>query len=373
MAVKEIQNARFVNRIDSKYNWQNSNSILRKGELGIVTELNEIKYAFIGDGIHSASEINNSPSTYDKLILYTGQGANYNFNILASKDAIGGIKLKNDDHNILIMQGECLNISDDLLNGWNDSLHCFEFSKLYVKELVTDTEQEQAVFKENQIFLRDNPKEGVQSRPMNNGEYAGVAINNVLETTDGFFGIDNNFILHVLRNGTYYPVPTYDPGLGSEIVSGLITLNPISNVFNVSEPKKLVITRGTVTENYNGLDNDVNLIYPSITLNSQALIYDADSNSYSGTFDGGLTLENAELIKEIPNKIDKDALKEGNDISLTADADTITIGHKEYVYSQAGLENVTLNNGSEFTAIVGIEIENGHITKIITRTFKISI
>ena len=379
MAAQEIRKARFANRIDTLNNWKTERPTLYRGELGLVTDNSgNLLYGIVGDGSNDAGTIIENPTTYNDNFFYSGKGAQYEFNVPATTTTIGGFKLMGTSNEPLIMTSkttggkkEYLDLSPDLITGWNSVYGCFEVPKLFIKELYTLKETEEAVFKAEKIILRDDTDEPNPTPAMEEGDYSGITVNNIQEGVDGFMGLNYQGLPHTLRGNIYYPMALYNPSINKN-TKGYVSINPGDSLITVTPHKALTIKRGTKEEVYNGIDNNINLEYPTITLNNQSLVYDENSNTYSASFDGGLTEENAEKIAKIDviesTMLTKEKITSGLDIKITGDSN-ITIEHKKYTTTNAGGQEIEIPSGY-VSFITGLEIENGHITKITTTSYK---
>ena len=379
MAVQEIRKARFANRIDTLNNWKTERPTLYKGELALVTDNSgKLLYGVVGDGSNNVGTIIENPTTYDDNFFYSGKGAQYEFNVPATTSTLGGFKLMGTTNEPLIMTSkttggkkEYLDLSPNLITGWNSVFGCFEVPKLFIKELYTLKETEEAVFKAEKIILRDDTDEPNPTPAMGENDYSGITVNNIQEGVDGFIGLNYQGLPHTLRGNVYYPMALYNPSINKN-TKGFVSINPGNSLITLTEPKSLTIKRGAKEEIYNGIDSNINLEYPTITLNNQSLTYDEDSNTYSASFDGGLTTENAEKIAKIDTiestMLTKEKITPGLDIKITGD-NNITIEHKQYTTTNAGGQEIEIPSGY-VSFITGLEIENGHITKITTASYK---
>ena len=396
MARIEVQKARFRNRIDNKGNWQTAGDkdYLYPGEFGIVTSNDGTpQFMMVGKANTPPSDIVNNPSTNDKFIFYPGRGAN--FNTIATEDTLGGVKIPTDEESALVMTRSTYASSDDpldtlrisslLISDWDKDLKCFVVPRLYVKDLHFEKQTENPVFESDSITLRNDP-EGGSTEALGDDEYSGIIVNKPAGGADGFFGINNEYFLHVRRDDFYYTIPMYNR---SNITEGLgfFSIDKTTNQITVSRPTTLTVNRGMVSESYNGIDSDLIINYPSITLNNQKLSYDSTTNMYSGNFDGGLTESNALLISQIPNKLDKNNLINGTGIVIDntrLDGKT-SISHTSYKTVESpttdieglyddSIEPITISakQGGTITAITEIAVENGHITKITRQVFNIT-
>lgn len=379
MAAKEIKNARFTNRIDTRNNWTNYRPTLLKGEIGLVTDNNEkILYGIVGDGATDIGTMIDNSDAYDDNFFYSGKGAQYEFKTVANSSTLGGIKLLGGDHPPLILtkntgetSNERLTISNDLISGWDETHSCFEVPKLFIKELYTLKETEEAVFKAEKIILRDDTDEPSPTPAMEEGDYSGITVNNIQEGVDGFIGLNYQGLPHTLRGSVYYPMALYSSSINKN-TKGFASINPGNSLITLTEPKSLTIKRGTKEEVYNGIDSNINLEYPTITLNNQSLTYDEETNTYSASFDGGLTTENAEKIAKIDTiestMLTKEKITAGLDIEITGNSNII-IDHVTIDTTKEEAENSEIPSGY-VTFIVGLDIENGHVTKIKTASYK---
>lgn len=374
MAELQINNARFANRIDTEYNWKEAGSILKNGELALITNNSgEIKYGIIGDGSNSIMTMINDPDNYDDRFFYSGKGAQYEFNVRAGNSTLGGVKIANTENNPLVMNGDYLEITPSLITGWDTTHSCFEVPKLFIKELYTLKETEEAVFKAEKIILRDDTDEPSPTPAMKEGDYSGITVNNIQEGMDGFIGLNYQGLPHTLRGNVYYPMALYNSSINKN-TKGFASINPGNSLITLTEPKSLTIKRGTKEEIYNGIDNNIILEYPTITLNNQSLTYNEETNTYSASFDGGLTTENAEKIAKIDTiestMLTKEKITAGLDINITGDSN-ITISHAKIDHDTQEIINSEVEIPSDYiTFVVGLDIENGHVTKIYTANYK---
>lgn len=397
MAIKQITNARFCNRIDTSDNWYEKSSILEKGEFGIVISNSIPQYILIGDGTTTASAmIDDTILQYDKQKIYLGKGAQYEFNVTASDEILGGIKVKNAYQDCGLYIDENGFLYNSLANNWDIEKNCFVIEKLYVKNLLTDDTQEQNVFEADQIVLRYNAEQA-----LNETEYAGVEVNNIDgSSSNGFFGIDkdNNF---VVRQGPllYFKTPLLDSTEFNS--SGILKYSNEENKWSISNQESLEIINGENMLQYNGTERiEINLTPPTIILNSQELPYDNETKTYTGNFTGGLTQENKELIdqaiadsnavKEELTNVQKDlenieitklssdtiTIQPGTNITVNTTAGqgeySATINHETITTTQTSTASESIKVGSDksFTFITGIEIENGHVVSITTSSYK---
>lgn len=391
MAAKQIQNARFFNRIDTSERWAAATStVLGNGELGIVTIGSSPEYILVGDGTTPVSAfVTDETMEYDKQKIYMGKGAQYEFDLIAGDGRLGGIQIKdNSQDSGLIINGEGY-LSNAMQNGWDQEEECFIVNKLYIKNLITDEKQEQHVFESDKIILRYN-----NQSPLDGMSFAGVEVENIDgEGFKGFFGLDNQNRL-VVRHGVwdyrFAPVVT----ITDFSTSGFMMYNHEEADWELGYLKPLSIINGDKTFNYDGtVTHAINVTPPTIILNSQTLTYDSEKNSYTGEFVGGLTTENKEAIdkaiadsaataEELTNvkaqmlTSETITLTPGTNITIDTNSSTgrynATVNHSTITTTtnSTASESIKVDSDKSFSFITGITVDNGHVTSVTISSYK---
>lgn len=425
MAAKVINNARFCNLIDSDTNWQDYNPILKKGELGIVTD------TIIGQGVGTIGVIGNGSSSIQELLtgyndnlIYFGRGAHYEMPLAGGK--LGGVV--NGEFTKTGIRIEKGIVYNGLIDNWNVNENCFTINKLEVKKLLYDEASTSPVFDTDTIQVRYHDPDSVEPpKLLEDYKISGVQTVNIAKDEDGnwidgYFGLDNKGNFYTLKGDysyAYYPI--MNPLTKNTI--GYYNFNFENHAFSLQTPKELVFkndywaTGSPEDEKYEetklriydgGITNslEIDITPPKLTLNNSEITYNPETNSYVGNFDGGLTTENAAEIAKIPvleasfNELKtstessietlNDDLKDLDDRKLESDDIRIegdgkisiekTEGTTTFKVVHNNVEQQTINNeeviivpntGIPYTFITGIGVDDqGHITKIITSTYK---
>lgn len=426
MAAQIIKNARFCNLIDDYINWTdpNINPILRKGELGIVTGTTYGKtIGVIGNGIQNVSEL---LSNFDDNLIYFGKGAQYE--LLPAGTELGGVKDGNvQETAIQIKNGIVYN---KLVDSWNINENCYTINKLEIKSLICTDMTYAPVFETDTIQVRYiDPNKVQEPTALADGKIAGVQVMNIIKNeeekwVDGFFGLNNQGNFYIFKNNVPY---TFYPSLNpiTKDITGFYSINVEDHAFSIISPKKLTFINDywakgepedegyeeTKKQYYDSLEQEltINLTPPKIIVNEQNINYDVENNQYKITLDAeGLTEETAALINRIPEleqtivnydsefkniretKLDpENVVIEGtNKLSVTKTTETVTVGeneedqeertkitfsvvHDEQTVDRTYVPENTISPGLSYTFITGIETDSyGHITKIITSTYK---
>ena len=420
--IKQIRVGRFCNRTDALMNWVTYNPILLNGELGIIQGgLNGQTVLLVGDGVTNVNTILENYSDYNDNIIFCGQGAQYD--LPPAGIDLGGVK-KGDETETGIKIEDGI-VSNLLVDDYDMLEDCYVINKVHIRHLIADREEEIPVFESSSITLRYLDPAGVEApEPLADGSYAGITIMNTKELEDGTLiptqiVVDNSEQLYVSRNEELKPVLTMSQLLPLDKPS-LLTINSETGLGSLADVQPLTFTSPYISQRfvdpitgeesiveglvtYTGLNaTTIDLTPPQITVNSQPMTYDANTNTYAITLDGGLTEDNAERIAKIDvleasfaslDKTVTDSLAAVDDKiadKLSVSDLSIEASEKITVIQDPGLPSfsighdltttttetgqaqvIKIDQNSFYTFVVGIDVDSyGHVTKIHKQTYK---
>lgn len=419
MAAQIIKNVRFCNLIDTYANWTDGDQkhILREGELGIVRlGINDRTVGIIGDGATDIRDFLNQPIGYEDNIIYFGRGAQMP---AATGDQLGGVKNGPIETAIEIKNGIIYN---KLVDSWDSNAGQYVIKKLKIEDLTCDNFQADLSIEGDVLLLRKK-----QEGALEDGVISGIEIDKLIQKEDGsfykgYFGLDNKENFYISRQGSNLPLyPAENVYYNNTI--GFYNFNAENQAFSILPPKELIFKNDywatgeptdekyeeTKLKKYDGIMSgfEINLTPPTITTANGNAEYDFETNTYTLLLNGGLSDENIELLNSIKPALERvDACEEavannntnietlqtnvenlqttkleskdiiiesGNKITVTRTEGTTTfsVAHNTATVTTDSDTEEIITKGQSYTFITGIETDNyGHITKIITSTYK---